>query len=78
MVEVKKLEEVKPRADPATVEVLEAALADAKAGDLRGVLIIGETKDLQVASYANFADAERVIGYLERLKFRMLRVTSGE
>lgn len=69
---------MKPKADAGTVEVLEQALADARAGDLRGVLVVGEAGGNQTATYANFADAERLIGYLERLKWRMLKTTSGD
>lgn len=66
------MKEVRPDPCERTVETLELALEEARKGELVGVLIIGETTNNQVMTFANFADADRVIGYLERLKYRML------
>lgn len=74
--EVKRLAEVKPTVDEDSVAFLEEVLEEAKRGEIREVLIIGVERDGKIASWANFKDSEPIIAYIERLKYRMLKVTT--
>lgn len=59
--------------DQTTVEYLEEALAEAKAGRLRKVLIIGERDGGSIISWLTEVQWLNVVSYMERLKFRIMQ-----
>lgn len=72
--------EIKRRADPRVVAILEEALADAKAGDLHGVILSGEFVGGQILTkYAGISDRILMIGHLSHQASHLHRsITEGE
>jgi hypothetical protein len=63
--------EIKREVNQTVVEILEKALANVRAGDTVGVLLLEKKVDVCSWSNAGLKDRFEVIGYLEHAKHRM-------
>lgn len=71
------VELLKRPVDEGAVRMLEGFLEDARAGRIRNLLVIADTDDQTVQSGMSFEDSERLLSFLVRLQFRILKATTG-
>ena len=63
-----------PKPSQQVIDILESALEDAKSGELKQLLLVGDYQDLVVQSaWSDITDNRmRLIGELEQLKFHLM------